>query len=169
MTDCGLECDSNQCILDCWAKFLDAHRDCPCEVNQVDLKWTLLTSIDLFCVTQLYFQANCPNGCPCDSYECDGISPGFEIEGPIRIGESQRVESISGTGFKVNQALSDPSDDFRTGYIRQIVKPYWRLWNEFRFFFRFQTKRNPGRIRTRPSSWSNRSFIIWGQHGFSLL
>ena len=32
MTDCGLECDSNQCILDCWAKFLEAHRDCPCEV-----------------------------------------------------------------------------------------------------------------------------------------
>ena len=43
MTDCGLECDSNQCILDCWAKFLDAHRDCPCEVIQnrfqFDPKW----------------------------------------------------------------------------------------------------------------------------------
>ena len=142
MTDCGLECDSNQCILDCWAKFLDAHRDCPCEVNQVDLKWTLLTSIDLFCVTQLYFQANCPNGCPCDSYECDGISPGFEIEGPITIGESQKVESISGTGFKVNKSLSDPSDDSCTYDSGRL----WSLYEDYEMNFDFSFDFKPNSI-----------------------
>ena len=48
MTDCGLECDSNQCILDCWAKFLDAHRDCPCEVS-------FLNTIDPSCFCMILF------------------------------------------------------------------------------------------------------------------
>ena len=70
-------------------------------IGIVLVRWTLFHKLHEW----NRFKANCPNGCPCDSYECNGISPGFEIAGPITIGESQKVEEISVTVVFVDHDL----------------------------------------------------------------
>ena len=116
--------------------------------------WTMtwFDLADQIIVNDLEFKANCPNGCPCDGYDC-----GFEISGPIEIGESQKVEDISITGSNHGSSLFILGAFFDT-----FLEPWSRLWNEFWFLVRFQTDFDSGRVRTCPPSGQNWSVFLWG-------
>ena len=76
---CIYNCDDNSdCENECVSQFKGRTSNCPCEVSimiqviQVNILFQFL--FQFLCHLNI-IQENCPAGCPCESYDCDDVSP----------------------------------------------------------------------------------------------
>ena len=74
---CIYNCEDNSdCEASCVEQFKTRTEDCPCEVGPIfyDLLTTFFIPLNnLGC--EIIIKDNCPAGCPCDSFECEDVTP----------------------------------------------------------------------------------------------
>lgn len=91
LTACIFGCDDDNCLLACIKEFKEQHVDCPCEVDFIFFRDKHVINL---------FQVNCPHGCPCDNYDCDGEDdPDLIVGDEIQIKRNQVIGEIPTYGL----------------------------------------------------------------------